>query len=222
MEEIKKTWRIIAIDKNSLLELRPICPMPNINKIKPFVKHFRGSDYSYDVEKLKNAFESEALKLNALGFNIYTTLNPIKHDAEFCHGKACSIKDIDYRDLLFIDIDRANDTSQPASEEELLLAEGVCDALIAYFKSEGEAPVAKVMSGNGYHLYYELEDIPNSEEATQAIKQLLYKLASDFNNDKIKIDTSVSDPSRITKVLGCIARKGTASEQRPYRMVTLC
>ena len=77
------------------------------------------------------------------------------------------------------------------------------------------------MSGNGHHLYYVLSDIPNDNEATRTIALFLKKLAEKFNNPAVKIDTAVSNASRITKVLGTIARKGIATAERPYRMARL-
>jgi hypothetical protein len=42
-------------------------------------------------------------------------------------------------------------------------------------------------------------------------------LADKFDNNIVKVDTSVFNASRITKVVGTIARKGIESEGRPYR-----
>ena len=47
---------------------------------------------------------------------------------------------------------------------------------------------------------------------------LLKNLATEFDNDTVKIDTTVFNASRITKVVGTFARKGLESEGRPYRM----
>ena len=74
------------------------------------------------------------------------------------------------------------------------------------------------MSGNGHHLYYKLSKTPNTPEAKNYIQQLLLKLANTFDNEIVKIDTVVYNASRITKVVGTIARKGLESEGRPYRM----
>ena len=61
---------------------------------------FRGSDYS-SVKEMKAAFEKRAQELNEQGYNIYTTLNPIRSDFK---GKSAGDSDIDYRDLLLIDL----------------------------------------------------------------------------------------------------------------------
>jgi hypothetical protein len=63
--------------------------------------------------------------------------------------------------------------------------------------------------------------MPNNDESKHLIQTTLLNLAHHFDNDKVKIDTVVFNASRITKVLGTIARKGLASEDRPYRMAVL-
>ena len=72
------------------------------------------------------------------------------------------------------------------------------------------------------HGYFRLEDTPNTPEATESIRTLLHRLADRFDNDVVKIDTSVYNASRITKVVGTVARKGTDGPGRPYRMARLC
>ena len=219
LHEIQHTWRIKSVNAPLTLELRAI------KDKRIIVKHFYQKDYE-SIEYCCSAFEVEALALNERGFNIYYVMNPIKSSAVI--GKACKAGDIGSRDLLLIDIDRRNKihpvTNEvcPASDEELIGLELVCNAIADYFKNElNELPLAKVMSGNGYHLYFVL-GLPNDDESTLVVKQLLQKLEHQFGTDTCEVDTSVYDPSRITKVLGCIARKGKESADRPYRMAVLC
>jgi hypothetical protein len=218
---VKDTWCIKAVGSNSLLELRALYPAPNKDKKWPIIKRFRGSDFD-SVKELKEAFEAEALRLNSEGYNIYTPLNPIKSDTDIPNGKSCKDVNIEYRDVFFLDLDRIGGTEQPANDEELEQAEQVADAVSAYLKAEGLVDPIKVMSGNGYHLYYVLDNVPNTVEATESIQALLKVLGAKFDTDTIKIDQSVYNASRITKVLGCIARKGIESEGRHYRMARLC
>ncbi|MEI6268414.1 MAG: hypothetical protein WCP01_06000 [Methylococcaceae bacterium] len=213
--EIRHTWVYKATTLDGVIELRAIDPT---GKMYPVIKQYRGVNYR-TKELMLLAFEKDALDLNAKGFNIYTTLNPIKPDFR---GQTVSDNDIDFRDLLFIDIDRSGDTKQPANEAELKAAFEVANQVEAYFLTYGEECLARVMSGNGYHLYYILTGVKNDKAATEAVKDLLNSLAAKFDNDHIKIDTSVYNPSRITKVCGCVARKSVATTFRPYREVVLC
>lgn len=209
-EEIKNLWKIIATGPNSIIELRAIKPAGIITKL------LKGKDYN-SVNELQLAFEQEALKLNDQGYNIYVVMNPIKDDFL---GSSASDKDIAYRDLLLIDIDR-HDTKNPANDIELIAAEKLAEDVAAYLKEGGWHDPVMVMSGNGYHLYYALYNVPNIDEVKDAIKSFLKDLAVIFDNDEVKIDTTVFNASRITKVVGTIARKGEESSDRPYRMARL-
>jgi hypothetical protein len=212
--EIKKMWRIIGTSNSSVLELRAIWPS-GIQPIKPpLTVHFRASDFA-DIEACKSAFEAEALRLNALGYNIYIVMNPIK--STFV-GSAVKDEDISYRDLLLIDIDRVEKAKKPATDEEVEAAKQLADTVMAYLAiNEWPEPI-RVMSGNGHHLYYVLPEVANDDGAKHYVQSLLKSLAAEFDNDIVKIDTTVFNASRITKVVGTVARKGLESEERPYRM----
>jgi hypothetical protein len=75
-----------------------------------------------------------------------------------------------------------------------------------------------VCSGNGMHVYFPLDDLPNDEDEKSLCKSFLLCLARLLDTANIKIDTGVYNASRITKVPGTIARKGLETEDRKYRM----
>ena len=212
--EIKKMWLINAPNVTSVLELRAIWPAGMSSKMFPVTRHFRTADHP-SLNVCKEAFEITALKLNEDGFNIYIVMNPI--DSNF-QGAAVKDSDITCRKLLLIDIDRVEKKTEPATDEEVDAAGALADEVIAYLEQLDWPKPIRVMSGNGHHLYYKLPDTPNTPEAKKCIQQLLLKLAGKFNNETVKIDTVVFNASRITKVVGTIARKGFESEGRPYRM----
>jgi len=212
--EIKNQWKIISTSPSSILELRALCP----SRSKPAkTLHFRANEHE-SIDACQQAFEAEALKLNADGYNIYIVMNPIRSDFK---GGAATDQDIAYRDLVLIDIDRAATAKEPATDSEVEEARKLADAVEAHLNSKGCGNPIRTMSGNGHHLYYVLSDIPNNEESTQAIQLFLKQLAAEFNNGLVKIDTTVSNASRITKVVGTIARKGIETDGRPYRMARL-
>lgn len=215
--EIKKMWGIFAVGEPSILELRALKPKGHTPPLQPITKHFRVKDHA-GPEACKCAFEAEALKLNALGYNVYIVMNPI---VESFTGKAVTDEDIAYRDLLLIDIDRVGDTSEPATDTEVEAAKLVADRIATFTAARGWSDALRVMSGNGHHLYYVLKDIPNNQEATKVIQQTLRNLAQTFDNEIVKVDTTVFNASRITKVPGTIMRKGTESSDRPYRMAVV-
>ena len=71
-------------------------------------------------------------------------------------------------------------------------------------------------SGNGTHLLYAI-DLPNTAASTQTIKAILKGLAERFDDAMVKVDTSVHNASRITKLYGTMACKGENTPDRPHR-----
>lgn len=206
--EIKKLWLIKAVGSKSILEMRAIKDQ------KTVIRFFKGTSYK-NIADLKQAFEDEAIKLNQQGYNIYVVMNPIK---ESFKGHSASDEDIQYRDLLLIDIDRAQKASEPADQTELDAALALANEIAEYLKAQGWDEPIRVMSGNGYHLYYILNQLPNDVHHKNLVTEALRELADRFNNSVVKVDTVVFNASRITKVPGTIAYKGTATQTRPYRM----
>lgn len=206
--EIKKLWLIKAVDSKSILEMRAI------KGPKTVIRFFKGASYK-KTDDLKQSFEDEALKLNQQGYNIYIVMNPIK---ESFKGHSASDEDIQCRDLLLIDIDRAQKASEPANQNELDAALALSNDIREYLKSQGWDEPIRMMSGNGYHLYYVLNELPNDVQHRNLVTEALRELADHFNNSVVKVDTVVFNASRITKVPGTIAYKGTATQTRPYRM----
>ncbi len=212
--ELQRLWELFQPEKNQLFELRAIDPS---SAMCPRIEHFRATKYDC-LESLQGAFENRALELNQAGYNIYSTLNPVKPD--FC-GAAAKDADILHRRLLLIDIDRVGNTKQPATDDEVTGALILAEAIAAFLaQNEWPDPIL-MMSGNGVHLYYGLSDLPNSDQSTAVIKGVLQALGKKFDNDEFAIDKSVFNASRITKLPGTVARKGTATEDRPYRMARL-
>lgn len=216
--EIKNVWRIIGVGDNSLLELRGIWPSGIANPKPPKVAHFYVPDYQSQAA-CKAEFEATALDLNKAGYNVYVVMNPIRPNLNA--GSAKDL-DIEYRDLMLVDIDRAGEKKHPANQSELDAAEDLARKIRGYMCKRGWPEPMVVMSGNGYHLYYVLDGIDNDDESAKLVQATLGNLSFLFNNGIVEVDTSVFNASRITKVPGTIARKGLDSEDRPYRMARYC
>jgi hypothetical protein len=210
--EISKIWQIKEHHKNCVLELRAIAP----NK-KPINKLYKGKNFT-SIDVLKSTFEAEALRLNASGYNTYYVMNPIREDFE--NGSAKD-EDIAYRDLLLIDIDKVGHKGESSTDEELEAALLLSKQIADYLESEGWDKPIRMMSGNGYHLYYLLGKLPNDERTKTLVEGALQELASKFNNDVVAVDTVVFNASRITKVPGTIAHKGPNTTERPHRMAVV-
>lgn len=216
---INKMWRIFAVSETSVLELRALWPTGIAPSERPITRHFRVADYP-TPDACKAAFESEALRLNALGYNIYIVMNPIRSDFA-CTG-AVTDADILRRDMLLVDIDRVDKTVRPADAVELEAARSLAKAITAELLQYGYPNPVPVMSGNGYHLYYALEGVANSHASKTVLREVLRELALRFDNDRVCVDKTVFNASRITKIPGTIMRKGIESADRPYRMAEVC
>lgn len=208
---IKQLWSIKSISDDSVLELRAIKGSEVVSKL------FKCPDYR-SQDELKLAFETEALRLNAAGYNIYYVMNPIRED--FVTGSVKD-KDIAYRDLLLIDIDKVGHKGEASTEEELAAAYLLAEQITNRLRDLGWGDPIWMMSGNGYHLYYILNDLPNDERIKGLVEGTLRELADQFSNDIVAVDTIVFNASRITKVPGTIARKGPDTAERPHRMAVV-
>jgi hypothetical protein len=217
--EIKKVWYILALGNDSVLELRALWPKGASSMKGAVVNHICARDYQ-TLDDCRSAFEEKALQLNTSGYNVYTVMNPIH--TQFSGGGSATDADIQYHDLLLIDIDRTGDTSCPATQADLDAANDLANQVREFMTANGCGDSIKVMSGNGYHLYFTLDGIDNKKEDTALVQRLLKNLAARFDNEYVSVDTTVYNPSRITKVPGTIMRKGIASEGRPYRCAVVC
>lgn len=216
---IQRLWRIIAVGEGTVLELRAIWPKGVPIRQRPQTKLFRAGDYAGTAD-LKAAFERHALALNALGYNVYVVMNPIR--SSFTGPGGARDTDIQHRELLLVDIDRVGDTSSPASQAELDAAKALALEVRAHLQSRDWPPPFLALSGNGYHLYYRLNQLPNDKASEELICTTLKQLALKFSNQIVGIDTTVYNASRITKVPGTLMRKGLATDDRPYRMAEVC
>ena len=209
--EIKKLWNIISLEKKRRVEVRGF-HYEGRDKLR---RKFFSTDEYDSLDEFKSAVERFSLAINEDGFNAYITLNPIRPDSD---SRYASDSDIELRDLLLIDVDRAGGTKQPASESELLKSELLASEVSQFLHNKGWGEPVRVMSGNGYHLYYRLDCLPNDNDTSRLVKKLLIILADLFDNDEAKIDRVVYNASRITKIPGTIMRKGIESDGRPFRM----
>jgi hypothetical protein len=161
-----------------------------------------------------------------------------------CPGDA----DILHRRWLIIDIDPVrridpmegidcSDTDVSATDEEKLMAFAKAKQIAHYLCELGlaiektgheragwEAPDVFVDSGNGCHLYYEFK-IPAANfvqaetfESCDMVSRFLESLSYQFSDDFAKIDMGVSNPCRIVRFPGTLARKGINSAKRPHRL----
>lgn len=157
---------------------------------------------------------------------VYWTLNPLdpsvlarRANRVASVGKDFALardSDVIRRRWILVDCDPVRTAGVSSASDELLAAFNmICDVrehLRTWF------PIDPVFaeSGNGFHLLYRV-DMPNDDASTKTVKDLLRYLASKFDTDRAKIDTSVFNASRICKLYGTVSRKGDSTDERPHR-----
>ena len=160
------------------------------------------------------------------GLGIYATINEVK---ESCYGRAqhdviaqkpkstTNDSDIERRRWILLDFDPERPSDTNASDAEIKYAEMKMRQVYKFLRDEGfNAPVV-AFSGNGYHLYYSVS-IANYAETTEKVKSFLNALDMLFSDEKVKIDTSVFNASRIAKIIGTTSNKGANTAERPQRL----
>jgi hypothetical protein len=147
---------------------------------------------------------------------VYYTLNPCRADLD---GTAKD-RDILSRRWMLVDLDPVRPKDTSATDEEKDAAKGLALVIVTAMSGEGWPSPVIIDSGNGYHLLYRV-DLPADKLARQWVKGVLKSLAERFDTDGVKIDRAVHNESRISKLPGTWARKGTETPDRPHRMARL-
>ena len=179
------------------------------------------SGYFKSVDSLLEAFDS----IDVRNTNIYITLNAvneacysrIQHEKFRLCSQTTQDHEIDRYEWFFVDFDPIRPAGISSTDAELEASKKVMEKAKNYLDGLGfEAPVV-ALSGNGYHLLYKI-DAPNNAENISIIDRALKVLNNLFEDEQVKIDTVNYNPSRICKLHGTLAQKGSNTEERPFRM----
>ncbi len=184
------------------------------------------SGYFDDPTKLALAIAEWSGKDDIEG--VYYTLNPVApallarsaNRAKRYAQLTTSDKDVVGRRWLLVDIDPSRPSGVSSTDAEKKLAGRKARAVRAYLRELGWPDPLAADSGNGYHLLYRV-DLPNDEQSTALVKSCLEALAAKFNDDVVKVDTSVFNAARIVKAYGSLAAKGDSTAERPHRVASL-
>ena len=155
---------------------------------------------------------------------IYCTINPVDPR---CHARAYNClkdraknttgdREILRRSRLYIDIDANRPAGVSATLEEHEVAHANARDLIGYLERQGWPAPLYSDSGNGAQIIFGI-DLPNDSESTELVSRALEALAKRFNNDRVHVDTTAKNPSRIAKVIGTTAGKGDSTPGQPHR-----
>jgi len=157
---------------------------------------------------------------------IYWTLNPLDPSVLARRANRIDVASRDFspardadvisRRWVLIDCDPVRTAGVSSDADELRAAFDVIMEVRDHLRQWISTDSIFAESGNGFHLLYRV-DMPNDEASTKTVRDILRYLASKFDTERAKIDTSVFNASRICKLYGTVSRKGDSTEDRPHR-----
>ncbi len=161
------------------------------------------------------------------GSNFFITINPVNPPLLSRAANRIKYKltaadpttsdsDIVRRRWLPIDIDPKRPSGISASDKEKEAAIKKAGHIRDYLTGMGFPEPVIADSGNGMHLLYRI-DLENTKETTELVRSFLLALSKLFSDERVDIDTSVSNAARIMKLYGTVAKKGDSTEERPHR-----
>lgn len=169
----------------------------------------------------------ELSRINLLNANVYITLNAINSN---CYGRTqrdrfemqakntTSDNDIEGYEWLMIDLDPKRPAGTSATNEQLEIAKKKANQIFAFMGAQGFNEPLVALSGNGVHLLYRV-NLANNKENQQLVQRFLKTLDMLFSESGIiEVDTANYNPSRICKLYGTLAQKGSNTKEQPYRM----
>ena len=208
-EQTIRMWYDVFKDNHELVEIRILDP----NTKKSY------SGYFTDIEKILREIKHYE------HCNIYFTLNVIdeacysreQHDRISTRPKSTtSDKEIIGRKWCLIDIDCEKPADTNSSDEEKESAKAIVNQVYKFLRDEGfEQPIV-CDSANGFHLLYR-QAMLNNEKNAETMKNFLQILDLYFSTEKVKVDCSTFNASRICKLYGTYSRKGSNTKTRPQR-----
>jgi len=213
-KEIRKAVTLMN-QNNEVFEVRMIYSNKNVT-----------SGYFKDADTLLR--ELKKIPMNKQR-NIYISLNAVD---EACYSRqqkdvfvdrpsaSNSDNDIIGYKWIMIDLDpkRPKDTS--SSDEQVELAKQKGNEIYKFLKNKGFEKPLFGFSGNGIHLLYKVQ-LANTKENESLIRDFLIALDMFFSDDVIQVDKTNFNPSRVCKLYGSLAMKGSSTEDRPHRMSRL-
>ncbi len=213
-EEVKRAIGLIA-EPGEVFELRLL--NASMSSDRSWTRTYSG--YFNDPAKAVSALGT---MVNASG--CYITLNPTDSSLlarannrlkRAGTGDSTKDKEITRRRRLLIDFDADRATGISATSSEKHAAKKMSESVDLFLHDLGWPDSIIGDSGNGIHLIYGI-DLPIDDNGL--IENCLKALDQKFSNSEVKIDTSVHNSSRISKLYGTLVCKGDHTTDRPHRM----
>lgn len=182
---------------------------PGLTEIRFMGKRERFGLFTADPELIAEAYAQPCVR----DLDGYQLLNPPKDDTperkrvprdtlfRARKNQLAGDADVARRRLILFDSDSVKPTGAAATEAQRAAALAHSAALEAALTAEGWPAPVVCDSGNGAHRLYAV-DLPNDRETDFLIANLLHLAARKFDTEAVKIDKSVGNPSRITRLYG--------------------
>jgi hypothetical protein len=158
--------------------------------------------------------------------NFYLVMNPVSPDAKI----EIAVRDdhILHRRRFVLDIDphpklrKVNDKKVSATEQELGAVRQCALTIITKLQTEfGWPEPVVIMSGNGYHLVFEI-DLLADDNSKSLLSKVLKAVNALYGIPGVAdIDETVFNASRVIKIPGTVARRGIKTPERPHRLARI-
>ncbi|CAB4168663.1 Virulence-associated E [uncultured Caudovirales phage] len=160
--------------------------------------------------------------------SMYVTVNPVNPDLlarsenklEYGTFLTSSDGDIVRRRWFLMDFDPVRPAGISSSDAELQESTEKADVVIDWLTSIGWPQPIRANSGNGVHVMYKVDE-PNDDAARIDFECALKMLSSIFSDDKVKVDVTVFNASRVWKIYGTVSAKGSDTDERPHRVAMI-
>lgn len=177
----------------------------------------------FDAEHRAQLAEA-ATRYNNAGA-VYVVMNTVKPEllGRYCNrmqdyaSTTTSDHDILRRRWFLIDLDPVRPAGIGSTDDQLQIAKDKAEGVRDFLAAEGWSEPVLCESGNGIHLLYPV-DLPNDDQAKSLVELALKGLAERFDDALVKVDTSVFNAARITKLYGTVANKGDHTARTPWRI----
>lgn len=211
-----------------LVALAALFDPSDVIELRSFARGRKRTDAGYFDGEHREALVNAAARLNADGAAVYVTMNRIDPQllGRYCNrieqwaSDTATDANVIRRRWLLIDLDPVRPKNTAATGPQVEAARDAAEKCYRLLKAEGWPEPLAGESGNGWHLLYPL-DLPNDAESAALVKGALAGLAARLDDAAVKVDQSVFNAARITKLYGTVATKGDHTAHAPWRLSAL-
>lgn len=209
--EIRKTISVLK-PEGQLFEARVICDSRAMY-----------SGYFKDANTLVRELKKFSQAQNC---NTYITLNQLDSACydrmqkdRFVKNPKSTTSDNDVAGLewLMIDLDPKRPAGTSSTDAQLKAAKAIGNKIFYFMRELGFNDPVSGFSGNGVHLLYRVR-LKNSDENKKFLEMSLKTLNMLFSTNEVDVDMKNFNPSRVCKLYGTLAQKGSNTAERPHRM----